>query len=65
MWTVRDRFGPPRRPVYWWDDKPYRPGPPPTDIDPKLAEEWWAAWAKVEGTIDQGESAPSDAKAPK
>ena len=66
MWTVRDWFGPPRRPAYWWDDKPYEPGPPPADIDPKLAEEWQAAWRKVEGTIDhQGENVSDDAKPPK
>ena len=61
-WTVRDWFGPPRRPAYWWDEKPHRPGPPPPDIDPKVAEEWMAAWAAVEGAIDVSSD---DAKAPK
>ena len=60
-WTVRDWFGTPRRPAYWWDDKREKPGPPPPDIDPKVAEEWMAAGAKVEGAIDVSD----DAKPPK
>ena len=61
-WTLRDWFGPPRRPSYWYNDKPYEPGPPPPDLDPKVAEEWMEAWRSVEGTIDVGISS-DDAKA--
>ena len=59
-WTLRDWFGPPRRPSYWWNDKPYEPGPPPPDLDPKVVEEWMSAWAAVEGTIDQRVNVSSD-----
>ena len=34
-----------RPPSYWWDEKPYRPQPPPDD--PEFLEMWKAAWLRV------------------
>ena len=49
-----------RPPCYWWDNKPRRPDPPPPD-DPKVLEEWMAAWVKV-GTSEDFKASDDDSK---